>query len=292
MTELYKLLSNREISILIWSFVIFTILIISAKGGFGQLMNIVKALFSKKFLPFYASFIAYFALIIYFLNSIEIWEFTLYKDFTYWFLTTALVLFFNSNDLKTSKDFTKIALTAISLTIILEFIIGYFNFSLVAELILVPIVTFISILSIVAQTKKSDRNTATVVNFLQAILSIVGFGVLIYCLYQLIKDYSNFFTFSNLKSFLLPPIFTFLFLPFIYFTVLYIKYEIVFGNLRRYKFLTETKKKKIRHLILRYANVQFKNIDKANQIIVFNKKELKEEKNIKSYLRKAIKQNS
>lgn len=289
MTEFYKLLSNREISILIWSFVIFTVLIISSKGSFGKLLDVIKALFSKKFIPFYIIFLVYFFLIIFLLNKLSIWELELYKDFIYWFLTTGIVLFFNSNNLNTIKDFVKVILTATSLTIILEFIVGFYNLSLIWELILIPIVTLISLLSLVAEMKKDDPNTKVVANILKGILTIIGFGILFYGIYQLITQYTDFLTLSNLKSFLLPPIFTLLFLPLIYFTVLYIKYERAFMNLKRYKFISEDRKKKIRISILKYANINFVYIENANKIIVFKKSELQNEADIQSYLRKNVK---
>lgn len=289
MTEFYKLLSTREISILFWSFVVLSFLIISSKGSFGKFLDVIKALFSKKIIPFYITFLVYFLTIIYILINFSIWEFSLNKDFIYWFLTTGIVIFFNANNLNSMKDFLKIILTATSLTIILEFIIGFYNFSLVWELILIPFVTFISLLSLFAEMKRDDPNTKIVANILKGILTIIGFGILINSIYQLATNYNDFFTLSNLKSFLLSPIFTILFLPLIYFTVLYIKYERAFMNLRRYKFLSEDRKKKIRISILKYANINFKYIENANKIIVLKKRELQNENDIKSYLRKNVK---
>ena len=289
MVDFLKLLSNREISILIWAFLILTILILSTKGSFRNLLSVVKAFFSKKFIPFYVTFGIYFFIIISLLNKFSIWEFSLYKDFVYWFLTTGIVLFFNSNNLKGYKEFSKVILTAISLTIILEFIIGFYNFSLIWELILIPIVTLISLLSLVDKMKKDDRSTKIVANIFKNILSFIGLGISIYCIYQLTINYKDFFTLSNLKSFLLPPLFTLLFLPLIYITVLYIKYERAFGNLIRYKFLTDNRKKKIKFSILQYANINFNYIENANKIILFNKRELQNEMDIKLYLRKNIK---
>lgn len=292
MIEFFKLLSNREISILIWTVLFFGALIISSKGSFRILLNLIKTLFSKHFIPFYIVFALFFTITIVALNRITIWEFSLYKDFAYWFLTTGIVLFFSANSLETYRDFTKVILTAISATIILEFIIDFYNFSLVWELIVIPIVTFISILSIVAEMKKDDRNSKLVAKFLKNLLSIIGFGILAYGIYKLTISYFFFFTLSNLKSLLLPPIFTLMFLPLIYFTVLYMKYEKVFINLNRYNFLSNTRKRKIKYAILKYANIKFKKIEKSNKIILFNKKELQYETDIKSYLRKNIKLNT
>ena len=289
MIEFFNLLSNREISIIIWTLLIFSILIIISKGSLGKLWSVIKALFAKKIIPFYIIIGLYLFIIISIFRELSIWEFSLYKDFVYWFLTTGLVLFFGVSDLKNYKDFTKIILTATSLTIILEFIVGFSNFSLIWELILIPSLTFLSILSVFADLKKDDPNTKIVAKFLKNVLAIIGFGFLIYGIYKLVVDYADFFTLSNLKSFLLPPLFTLIFLPIIYYTVLYVKYEKVFGNLRRYKFLPLERKKKIRSSILRYAHINLNYIENANKIILFKKRELQNETDIKSYLRKNVK---
>jgi len=249
---------------------------------------VLKALFSKKIIPFYIGIGIYFALIVTLFNKFGVWEFSLYKDFIYWFLTTGMILFFSVSDLNSYSDFIKIILTATSLTIILEFIIGFYNFSLIWELILIPTLTFISLLTFVAELKKEDSNSKLVVTFLKNVLAILGFGFLIYGIYQLTGNYNEFFTLSNLKSFLLPPIFTLLFLPFIYYVVLYVKYERVFGNLRRYKFLTDKRKRKIRFAILRYANINLYGIERANKVVLFKKRELQDEIDIKSFLSKNI----
>jgi len=288
MIEFLKLLSNREISIIIWLLLIFIVLTASSKGSFGKFLLVLKALFAKKIIPFYIGIGIYLALIVTLFNKFGVWEFSLYKDFVYWFLTTGMVLFFSVSDLNTYKDFFKIILTATSLTIILEFIVGFYNFSLIWELILIPTLTFISILAFLAEMKKEDRSYKLVANFLKNVLAVLGFGFLIYGFYQLISNYNEFFTLSNLKSFLLPPIFTTLFLPFIYYVVLYVKYERVFGNLRRYKFLSDKRKKNIRLAILRYANIGLYRIESANKIVLFNKRELQNEIDIKSFLRKHL----
>lgn len=288
MIEFLKLFSNREISIIVWLLLIFIILTTNSKGSFGKFLLVLKALFAKKIILFYIGIGIYLAFIVTTLNKLGVWEFSLYKDFVYWILTTGMVLFFSVSDLNTYKDFSKIVLTATSLTIILEFIIGFYNFSLIWEIILIPTLTFISILAYYAEMKKEDRNSILVANFLKNVLAVLGFGFLIYGIYQLISNYNEFFTLSNLKSFLLPPLFTILFLPFIYYVVLYVKYERVFGNLRRYKFLSDKRKRKIRLAILRYANIGLYRIESANKIVLFNKKELQDETDIKTFLRKHI----
>jgi len=263
-------------------------LIASSRGSFGKFLLVLKALFSKKIIPFYIGIGTYLTLIVFLFNKFGIWEFALYKDFIYWLLTTGMVFFFSVSDINSYKDFTKIILNATSLTIILEFIVGFYNFSIVWELILIPIFTIISLLTFAPEMKKEDSNSKVVAIFFKNVLSILGFGFLFYGFYQLAINYNNFFTLSNLKSFLLPPLFTILFLPFIYYVVLYLKYEHVFGNLRRYKFIPDERKRQIKLAIIRYANINLQRIESANKIVLFNKRELQNEIDIKSYLRKNI----
>src|SRR5690606_26466381 len=272
MIDFLKLLSNREISILIWLALTFMFLITKSKASFGKFLLVLKALFSKKVIPFYIGIGIYLALIVFSFNKLGIWEFSLYKDFIYWLLTTGMVMFYSVSDIKSYKDFTKIILTATSLTIILEFIVGFYNFSLIWELILIPTLTFISLLTFAAEREKEDSNSQLVAIFFKNILSILGFGFLFYGIYQLTINYNTFFTLGNLKSFLLPPLFTILFLPFIYYVVLFIKYEHVLGNLRRHKFIPDKRKKQIKFAIFRYANINLYRIESANKIVLFNKR--------------------
>src|SRR5690606_13159773 len=159
MIEFLKLLSNREISIIVWLLLTFVFLTACSKGSLGKFLLVLKALFSKKIIPFYIGIVIYLALIVSIFNKFGVWEFSLYKDFIYWLLTTGMILFFSVSDLNSYNDFTKIILTATSLTIILEFIVGFYNFSLAWELILIPTLTFISLLTFVAELKKDDSNS-------------------------------------------------------------------------------------------------------------------------------------
>lgn len=289
MVELLRLLSNREMSIIIWALIFILVLVIKSIISQARPWTIINLLFAKIFIPFYIIIGLYFYIIISLLQELSIWECSLYKDFVYWLLTTAMVLFFRANNLETYKDFINIILTAISTTIILEFIINFYNFSLIGELIFIPLVTIIAFLTLMTEKKKDEGNIRQVAEFMRNLLSVIGFGVFLFVVFKLIFAYNDLFTLSNLKSFLLPPIFTLLFLPVIYFTVLFMKYEVIFMNLNRYKFLSKTRKRKIKYSIIRYANINLKNIETSNKIILYNKRELQNETDIKSYLRKNVK---
>src|SRR5690606_15232277 len=166
MIEFLKLLSNREISIIVWLLLTFIFLTASSKVNFGKFLLVLKALFSKKIISFYIGIGIYLALIVTLFNRFGVWEFSLYKDFIYWFFTTGMVLFFNVSYLKTHNDFNNIIVTSTSSTSRLEFIVGLYIVSLVWELILVPTLTFVLILAFVAEIKKEDSSYKLVATFL------------------------------------------------------------------------------------------------------------------------------
>ncbi len=223
------------------------------------------------------------------MNRIGIWEISLYKDFIFWFLTTALVTVFNSNNLKNFKDFKIIILKLFSITLIFEFLVGFYNFSLIGELILVPTVTFISILYLVADHKKAKEDYLTVSKFLNSILSIIGIAILIFVVYKIITNGKDLISISNLKSFLFAPLFTLLFIPIVYLIVVFMKYEDIFGNLNRSQFINSKRKLKIKFMFLIFGNLNLKFLDNAKEITIWNKNELNEEEKLMKYIRKRIK---
>ena len=119
-------------------------------------------------------------------------------------------------------------------------------------------------------------------------LSISGFIVFFYVIYNLAQSYESLLTISNVKSIFLFPFFTLVFLPVLYFIVVYMKYEDVFINLRRYKFIDEKRKKKIKTAIIIYGNLNLSRLDKAKKVIIFNKRELQNETNIYKYIKSEI----
>lgn len=110
-------------------------------------------------------------------------------------------MIFNVTSLKNYKDFKLIIVKLFSISLFSEFLIGFFNFSLLGELILIPIVTYISLLYFYADYNKKKEGYLTVSNFLNSLLSIIGISILIYVVCKLITNGKDLLSISNLKSF-------------------------------------------------------------------------------------------
>lgn len=284
MTEFLESFSNREISIVFWTLLIVLVMFFI---NISASIHLVKSFFAKKLTYIYSIMALYLGVIIYILNSVGLWEASLFKDFLFWLLTSGFVMLLNYNKLKSNYDFKSILLKLLTINIILEFIAGNYNFSIIKEIILIPFVTIISILVIVAQQKRNENEK--VINFLNLILSYIGFAIFCYVLYRVIKSPSELFTVKNLKSFFLSPLLTILFIPFVFFVVTYSKYEQIFMNINRYNFLSKKRKSQIKFAFLKFGNLNLEYLNNAHNITIWRKAELQHEENIKLYIRNEIK---
>lgn len=289
MNEFIQSFSNREISIVTWSIIFIIILLFTQRKNLKQIANLLKMLFNKYFVVLYFIIAIYYYFIISLLNKNGIWEISLYKDFIFWLLTTALVMVFSLKDLKNFRDFKLIILKLFSITLFSEFLIDFFNFPLFGELILIPTVTFISSLYFFADYHKEKEGYLRVSNFLNSLISIVGIFILIYVVYNIVTNGMDLFTLSNLKSFLFSPLFTLFFIPVLYLIVVFMKYEDLFGNLNRSQYINRRRKLKIKILFLFFCNLSLKFLDNAKEITIWNKYELNTEENLMNFIRKRIK---
>ncbi len=249
----------------------------------NSLMDVVKLLFGKYFFVIYLTLGIYLFGVFAILRVFGFWTTADIKDSIFWIFSVAFVLIFSLNKAKDSKYFKGIFIDTIKAIAILEFVINFYNFSLVSELILLPFLVFVGLTQAVSSM---DSKNMKVTNLLTNFLAVIGFGLLIFTIYKTVTEYSDFFKFDTLHSFVLPIILTFLFLPYLYFLSLYNIYESYFIRL---DFMTVKKEKvkNVKRLISKRANI---NINRLNRIIErFEKKVFYEDTNLKEYIKEISK---
>lgn len=222
-------------------------------------MGVVKAFSHKKILSVIIATILYTGLVVFILSKTGIWEILLIKDTIFWLVGTAFVLLMNVN--KATQDngfFKKILIDNLKLILVLEFIVNLYTFSLWIELILVPFLFVIIAMSAVAEMKKEYLPVKKAIDF---ILSAFGIFLITYALAKILGDYQSFATSENLRAFILPPLLTFAYIPFLYLFALVIAYENLFVRIDIFvkdnKALAKFAKRKIIclcHLNLRKLN--------------------------------------
>lgn len=256
-TDIQAIFSNREIALLFWIALIVLAMLFSKLRK--SLVSIFKILTGKMFLIIFSLIGAYLYGIILLLKYLEVWQSSNLKDVLFWLFSVGLILVFKINDARSNAYFKGIFLSAIKWTIILEFILNLYSFSLFTEIIILPVLVFLTMTQAVAEMDERHKMAS---KFLQNVIAVAGLLIFSFSLYKTVINFDAVLTFQNLVVFLLPSTITILFIPFVYFLALYSTYESYFICL---DFMTVKKEKveEVKKLILRIANI---NLDKLLRI--------------------------
>lgn len=221
--EIHKVLNNREIAICL-VFLVVIIWILRDKNTRESVSGFLKAFFAlRKPLVAMGIYILCITILLFYINF---WRLSQLKDTIYWIFGVALILFFNLNEIEKKENYFKgIIKDNLKVLVLVEFISNFKSFNLVIEIISVIIIFFFSIVSAFTEndSKKTRENILS-----QTVLTIYGLAALAFSIIEIIQNFDEFATIDNLKSLLLSPIFTILFIPFMYFLGLYMVYEIFF----------------------------------------------------------------
>lgn len=221
-------LNNREISFTFWIFLCSILLLLNSSKLRKSISALLKLVFLTRLAFLFLAIVFYILITIVMVRNLGFWDITMLKDTIFWFLGTALVLTYEAEKIQEGKlTFKEIILDNCKLIILIEFISNQYVFSLQAEMLLLPILFFLSAFSYVAGLKNEHRNFKV---FSDVILALVGFYAIGYAINGAIADYENLVSFITLKSVLLPPILTILYLPCVYFVAVYIVYENLFSR--------------------------------------------------------------
>lgn len=224
-----NIFNNREIASAIW-LLPFVILMIAHSGIRKSLLRAIRTFLTWKIIIPLLSMITYMAIWVIVLDATGFWDFSALKDTVFWVFGIAVIMMFRATDIDKIKGFFKKAIVDnLKLIAILEFIVNIYTFRLWGELLLVPFLSIIVMLKIVAESKaKTELSYRTVDNFLGYLLAFIGIGLLGFTIYQAANDPNHFLTIHNLRDFLLPAVLSFLYLPFIYIWALILTYENIF----------------------------------------------------------------
>jgi hypothetical protein len=281
--NIQEIFSNREIALLSWLFIgLFAVLFTKARKS---LVAVVKMLFKKTFIVIYLLISLYIFAIILVLKNLGVWDISNLKDILFWLFSIGLILVFKINDAKDSSYFRKIFLAALKWTILLELIVNLYSFSLLFELLMLPVLVIMGAMQAFAEL---DEKNKIVSNFLQKIFAIAGLVIFSYALYKTFQNFAQVLNFPNLISFLLPSTITILFIPFLYLLALYSTYESYFVRL---DFMTIKKEqvKRAKKLILRIARLNLNKLIRITQR--FEKRVFYENVDMKLYIAQISKKN-
>lgn len=185
------------------------------------------------------------------------------KDSIFWFIGSAFLILVNITKAGKEKDFFKnISVDNVKLILIFEFLVNFHTFSLLTEIILLPILIFLGLLSAVAGQKDEHK---AVKRIMERVFVIIGLVFLTYSMIDLVGT-SNSINVQTAKTFLLPLILTLGFLPGAYLIALYMNYEVFFVRLGIFLKKKEDLKYAKRRLILK-CHFSLKKLTRVSPLI-------------------------
>jgi hypothetical protein len=223
-----SLFNTREVSSFIWfSFLLLWALI--KKQIRESLFTALKSLFQKQIASTLVAIFVYVSITILLLYKAGFWNISMLKDSIVWMLFSAVVVMISTVTSKNEeKILKKLILDNLKVVALLEFVINTYTFSIIGELVFVPLVSLIVILKAFTEASKEYELVDKILGWL---LAVIGFAIIGVAGSKMLNDYQNFQSISSIKNFLLPIILTISFIPFLYSLLLYSFYEDLFVRL-------------------------------------------------------------
>ena len=139
MGVIQEFFNNREIAIGIWV-IIGLAVILPTKPARQFIKTAIPILFCKKFVIFYIVFLSFLGLVLFALNWAGLWDLTLLKDTVFWVLFVELPLFVRAIEKADGgRFFSNLIRENVAIVVAIEFFVGFWTFSLITEILLIPL---------------------------------------------------------------------------------------------------------------------------------------------------------
>ena len=234
-----SILSTREWATLIWG-CIFMLYVLCHREIRKSLWNVIVIFFDKKLRILWEIILLYVLTITMVFCYLPIWENIYIKDIIIWFLFSGLIYCMNAVSSEADETYIKkILKDNLKFTMILEFFMSTFTFNIWIELAIIPVITIITVMNVIAERKEEYKS---VHKLLDSILAIAGFSIFYETIKIGINEYKQLNIINTLVSFMIPIVYLILIIPLEYILELYSKYEVLFLRMT----FKEEKDKRIR----------------------------------------------
>ena len=224
-----NLFSTRELAAAFWTGVILAavgIAIVTNKKIRKDFIEVLKGVFDRKLRKLWEIYLSYIGIITLMFSRLPIWKNTCLKDIILWTLFSGLTICMNAVAGEADEKYiSKVLKDNIRFTVVTEFLLSTFTFSLWVELIIIPIMTAITLLDVVAAQKSE---TVAVHKLLQSVIAFIGLCLVFQTVKVGIREYRELNVTNTLVSFFIPIVYLLLVTPLEYAFELYSKYEMLF----------------------------------------------------------------
>lgn len=220
--------NNRELALAFW--ITVAIAFAASRHETRHSFREVWRAFSRRQILIPLSLMAaYVILVVVALHAIGLWHVGQLKNTILWTMTVAVFAFFRIPKIAADEHYFRNAIKDnFKIVAVLEFVVAFYTLPIWAELVLVPVATFL----VAAQSYAEGRDEYAVAErVLNVVLGLIGGALVFYAGYELVTDLRSFARPTTLTDFSLPIILSLLFLPFLLLLSLYLNYESAFQRL-------------------------------------------------------------
>lgn len=221
--------STRELATAFWVGAILIAVgmaIVTNKKIRQGFIGVLKCFFNRKLRKLWGIYFLYIGIITLMFSRSPIWKNIYLKDIILWTLFSGLTICMNAVAGEADEKYiSKVLKDNIRFTVVTEFLLSTFTFSLWVELIIIPITTVIVLFDTVAE-HKSDA--IAVHKLLQDVMAFAGLCVILQTVRVGILEYRELNVINTLVSFFIPIVYLLLVTPLEYAFELYSKYEMLF----------------------------------------------------------------
>lgn len=278
-----NILTNREIAIIIWAIIIVNIVIFTKRSILNSVWRIIEVLFTNKISLVFLSILIYTLMMSALLFKLRLWNILMIKDTIYWYVGVGIRLL--SDIINPSGGYIRFnskVVSVLRIAIIIEFIVNFYVFPLWAEVVFIPIILIISLLSV---PYKKDKATITVNILMNRVINFISYMLIAYIVIKIINDPNTLFSTDNLKAMALPFALTIMYIPLLYLITILLKYKTLFVRLDLY--INNRKLCKIIKMeIIKVGNIRLSRINKIANSAIPGVKGLRKNQDILKFLRK------
>jgi hypothetical protein len=227
--NIFEVFNTRELAYLIWGVVVFFVFLF-VKGLRKDFLPVLKSLVDHHFLRVYFFTIIYVSLCSFMLSRMGFWDTSMVKDTIVWGIFAALPMMYSIMQAKNLKRYFGSTLKDLfQITIVLEFILGLYTFSLWVELLVVPVTIMLG--ALIAFSGQDEKNQK-VTKLFRWVSSALGLFLIAEVIGHIIGHFGEYWRISYFKQFLLPLTLSVMFVPFLYLLVCFARFEETFVVLK------------------------------------------------------------
>jgi hypothetical protein len=193
-------LNNREIAAAFW-FAALAVFVLARRDTRGPAMRTVGALLQRMIVLSLAAMAAWVVLMAVLGSRWGLWTSDLVKDTALWFLTFAVVRLFRMTNVgKDRHPFRDMILDPLAATALVEFITNLYVFPLPVEVVLIPMITILGLLALVAGYQKVPY----VKGIANAALAAIGIAILSISAFDLVTRWPTLDVAHQVRLLVLP----------------------------------------------------------------------------------------